>query len=158
MYGIWSHSLRNRLDFYLNELRCLCITQPLLPLEELPHAQIPFTAETPPHSYHSAAVRKLLLATSPTLQYSSLKSAALRRPKQDAVDTVLTGNVAVPYVSLTPFRGSLSSRIRTKLAPRNMSPPVHSRKSICATASGFNHIIPVITSAVIPRPQRPAVG
>src|ERR1700730_13736286 len=54
------------------------------------------------------------------------------------------------HVSLTTFRGSLSSRIATNLVCRSLSASVHSAKSTLTTASGFSQMQPFIFSAVSP--------
>src|SRR5437870_6736449 len=66
-------------------------------------------------------------------------------------DEVQTIPTVIPEViqrsstcSLTTLRGFLSSRRPTNFECRNLSPSVHSRNSICATASGFNQTAFVI--------------
>src|SRR5204862_4195888 len=59
-----------------------------------------------------------------------------------------------PACSLTTLRGSLSSRSPANFECRNLSPSVHSRNSICATASGLNQTAFFIFSALSSSPNR----
>src|SRR5713101_9828741 len=56
--------------------------------------------------------------------------------------------------SLTTLRGSLSSRSPTNFECRHLSASVHSRNSICATASGLNQTAFFIFSALSSSPNR----
>src|SRR5260370_18045332 len=59
-----------------------------------------------------------------------------------------------PDCSLNTLRGFLSSRSPTNFECRNLSPAVHSRNSICATASGLNQTAFFIFSALSASPNR----
>src|SRR5216683_5889560 len=58
-----------------------------------------------------------------------------------------------PACSLTTLRGSLSSRSPANFECRNLSASVHSRDSICATASGLNQTAFFIFSALSSPPN-----
>ena len=68
--------------------------------------------------------------------------------------SLLQNNYAFGIGSFTTSRGFLSSRSATNFECRRRSPAVHSKNSICATASGRSHTHSFIFSAVNSSPLR----